>query len=389
MKACGVVVEYNPFHNGHIYHAQQARIQSKSDVVVAVMSGNFLQRGEPAVIDKWHRAKAALINGVDLVVELPIEWALQPADYFAKGSIAILHALGCESLCFGTDYESTFDYQSYGERMLIEKETIETLFKNIENQNQTYAEKMQVVMNQIFPEMAKDQDNQPNHVLGLSYSQQNATYDRPMDLFPIKRIAQGYHSKSLEEKISSATAIRLGLLNKEEITHTVPKETMDGLVQYHLYWEDFWPLLKYQLLVRSLKELQEIYQMTEGLEHRLKKYAQTANSFNQFINQIKTKRYTQTRLQRLCCYVLLGITDQRMQAAWEQPNIHVLGFTEQGKEYLNRVKEGIDLPVLSKVGKKEFKNCELTITSDRIYQLVNPIISEQNFGRVPIQIKNQ
>lgn len=389
MKACGIVVEYNPFHNGHIYHVQQARTQSKSDVVIAVMSGNFLQRGEPAVIDKWQRAEAALLNGVDLVVELPIEWALQPADYFAKGSIAILQALGCESLCFGTDYDSTFDYQSYGQQMLIEKETIDALFKKLENQNQTYAEKMQLVMNQIFPEMGQQQANQPNHVLGLSYSQENATYERPMRLLPIKRLAQGYHSKSLEQEIASATAIREGLLKHAVIDHTVPQATLESLTHYHVFWQDFWPLLKYQLLVRSLTDLKQIYQMSEGLEHRLKRSAQTANDFKQFIQQIKTKRYTQTRLQRLCCYVLLGITNENMQTAWEQPIIHVLGFTEQGKNYLNQVKESVNLPIVSKIGKNEAKRWALNLTSDQIYQLAHPVIQEQNFGRFPIQIKNR
>ena len=112
MEACGVIVEYNPFHNGHLYHLQQARAQSKAEVVVAVMSGNFLQRGEPAVIDKWKRAEAALANGADLVVELPFEWVVQSADYFAKGAVAILQSLKCTSLCFGTDSAVSIDYQA-------------------------------------------------------------------------------------------------------------------------------------------------------------------------------------------------------------------------------------------------------------------------------------
>lgn len=106
MRSCGIVVEYNPFHNGHRYHAEKARELSGADVVVAVMSGNFLQRGEPAIIDKWARTKTALQNGVDLVVELPFSWAVQSADYFARGSIKLLQALKCDALCFGTDSDS-------------------------------------------------------------------------------------------------------------------------------------------------------------------------------------------------------------------------------------------------------------------------------------------
>lgn len=387
MRACGVIVEYNPFHNGHRYHVKQARQQSGSDVIIAVMSGNFLQRGEPAIIDKWQRAKAALANGVDLVVELPIEWSLQPADYFAKGSVAILQALGCVSLCFGTDNHSTFDYQNYGEIMIVEEERINALFQSLKNDNQTYAEKMQRVMAQLFPEWVT-KTVQPNHILGLSYSRENAKYEHPMNLFPINRISQGYHSQSLETTIASATAIRQGLAKKQAISHTVPQETLDGLASYHVFWESFWPLLKYELLVRSLSDLKKIYQMSEGLEHRLKKSAKIANSFDEFLAQIKSKRYTQTRLQRLCCYVLLGITVEIMDNAWEHPSIQVLGFTEQGKEYLRQAKERCPLPILSKIGKKEEQQFGLKIRADQIYMLANSKIQEQNFGRYPIQIKN-
>ena len=109
MKACGIIVEYNPFHNGHRYHADMARKQTGADVVIAVMSGNFLQRGEPAILDKWARANAALANGIDLVIELPIEWSVQSADYFARGAVRLLQKIGCDYLCFGTEGEQSFD----------------------------------------------------------------------------------------------------------------------------------------------------------------------------------------------------------------------------------------------------------------------------------------
>lgn len=388
MKACGVVVEYNPFHNGHRYHVEQARVKSESDVIIAVMSGNFLQRGEPAIMDKWKRTQAALANGVDLVVELPIEWSLQPADYFAQGSVAILQALGCEALCFGTDYEGTFDYQAYGEKFLTEKENMETLFQAIKDENKTYPEKMQQVMAQVFPELSQ-KGVQPNHILALSYSQQNAVYDRPMQLVPIIRIAKGYHSKDLDENIASATAIREGLWKQQAIAHTVPVETFEELQEYQVFWEDFWPLLKYELLVRSAEELRLIYQMTEGLENRLKAAAKKAERFSDFILAVKSKRYTQTRLQRLCCYVLLGITDEQMRLSWEEPSVHLLGFTSKGKDYLKQIKETCTMPIISKVGKKEEKKLALTVHADQIYALANDQIIEQNFGRFPIQAKNE
>ena len=128
MKACGVIVEYNPFHNGHLYHLKKAREESQADVMVAVMSGNFLQRGEPAVVDKWQRAQAALSNGADLVVELPFQYACQAADIFAKGSVQTLAQLQCDSLCFGTDYETSFDYNYFGRQLNFRAEEIAALF---------------------------------------------------------------------------------------------------------------------------------------------------------------------------------------------------------------------------------------------------------------------
>ena len=114
MKSCGVIVEYNPFHNGHRYHLEEARKESQADVIIAVMSGNFLQRGEPAIIDKWQRAEEALKNGADLVIELPFAYAVQSADYFARGGVSLLHHLGVDALCFGTDSSSELDYEKFG-----------------------------------------------------------------------------------------------------------------------------------------------------------------------------------------------------------------------------------------------------------------------------------
>ena len=135
MQACGLIVEYNPFHNGHLYHAKKARELSGAQVIVAVMSGNFLQRGEPALVDKWQRAQAAVANGVDLVIELPVEWAVQAADYFAYGGIQLLSAIGCQSVCFGTDADNPFDYQAFGQQYYTQKVQIDAAFKQTSSEN--------------------------------------------------------------------------------------------------------------------------------------------------------------------------------------------------------------------------------------------------------------
>ena len=181
MKACGIIVEYNPFHNGHRYHAQQARQQSGAEVVIAIMSGNFLQRGEPALLDKWARAEEALQNGVDLVIELPTAWSVQSADYFAKGGIKLLQALQCESLCFGTDSTSAIDYAAFGQFVQENQSLIDQTFHALTDKQLSYPQKMTAVFRQVYPESRFDFSS-PNHILGMSYAKENATYPTPMTL---------------------------------------------------------------------------------------------------------------------------------------------------------------------------------------------------------------
>lgn len=379
LRSCGIVVEYNPFHNGHKYHAQKARELSGADVVVAVMSGNFLQRGEPAITDKWSRAEAALKNGVDLVVELPFAWAVQSADYFAKGSIKLLQALNCDALCFGTDNQATFDYADYGRFFMEEQTAIDQLFHELPV-GWSYPEKMAEAVSRLYP---KAKDFPPNHILGLSYAKENAFYDHPMEIFPLPRKDQGYHDESLvNNQFASATGIRQAVLAGDEVSDFVPVETLHALKKTHIAWSDFWPFLQYQLRATSLEGMQELYQMNEGLEHRLT--SQKAANFSDYLQAISTKRYTQPRLQRLLTYVLLQVREAEIKAEQADSLLHILGFTQKGQAYLNQKKKQFTLPVAAKIGQKEREQHFLTYRADQIYQLICP--AEQTSGRFPIQV---
>lgn len=384
MKVCGIIVEYNPFHNGHLYHVQQARERTGADVVIAVMSGNFLQRGEPAILDKWQRAEVALQNGVDLVVELPIEWAVQSADYFAKGAVQLLQKLNCDYLCFGTEDEATFDYQAFGQFVLHHQDQITKAFQELPDQTMSYPQKMTQVFKHVYPEISLDFSS-PNHILGLSYAKENATYEQPMELVPINRKGAGYHDEDLsEETIASATAIRKALTESRSISATVPSETERFLKTESLQtWTSYWPLLKYRLLSSTVDSLQKIYQMTEGLEIRMLEAAKTANTFYEFVEQVKTKRYTWTRIQRLSCYVLLNIQKEEMREQQMQEYIHVLGFTTAGRACLKNKKT---LALFAKIGKKEAQVAKLLVRSDQIYRLGGEV-AEQVFGRKPVFIE--
>ncbi len=378
MKVCGIIAEYNPFHNGHAYHVQMAREKTNADVIVAVMSGNFLQRGEPAIIDKWQRAQAAVANGVDLVIELPFEWAVQSADFFARGAIQLLADIGCTALCFGSDSSQSFDYAHFGQRYKENKASIQESFQQITDPRLSYAQKMMQSMTNHFPNMNFD-ENQPNHILALSYAKENAELVHPMELFAIDRKQAEYHSTELKGEIASATAIRLAVSNKQSVCSFVPKETMISLEASVHDWESLWPFLKYRLQMDSLEQLKGIYQMVDGLEYRLQKKANECASFSEFMESVSSKRYAKARVQRLCLYTLLAISTEQMQAQWQHPAIRPLAFNEKGKQILKQANG--KLPIVSRFAKKEAQAFPLTLKADRMYQLANPLVEEQNFGR--------
>lgn len=387
MKACGVIVEYNPFHNGHQYHVEQARQKSGAEVVIAVMSGDFLQRGEPAIIDKWSRAAAALANGVDLVIELPFAWAVQSADYFARGSVKLLQALQCDSLCFGTDSETTVDYQAFGTFVKEHQSLIDQTYQELGQKNLSYPQQMTAVFRQLYPELKLDFSS-PNHILGLSYAKENARFAQPMQLYPLQRKMAEYHETTISGNIASATAIREALQKKQDaaVFSTVPTETAHYLTTDPIVtWEHYWPFLQYKLISTPATALKEIYQVKEGLEYRLKAAARQATDFISFINKVKTKRYTWTRLQRLAVYILTNTTHSEIEAVWANSYLHLLGFTKKGQQYLKENKQAFSLPLISRVAKENQELLALDIRSGNIYQLGNSQLKEQNFGRIPYQ----
>ncbi|SEK30147.1 Predicted nucleotidyltransferase [Carnobacterium iners] len=397
MKSCGVIVEYNPFHNGHLYHIQQARKKTNADVIIAIMSGNFLQRGEPAIVDKWTRTQMALFNGADLVIELPVSFSVQPADFFAKGGIALLHSLGCQNFCFGAETGKTADYYELTDKLKHKKSEIEERFNELKNDGSSYAFQMDQIMKKLLPETQLNLSS-PNTILGLAYAKENANYSNPMALVPIKRIEAEYHDKDIVEnqKRASATAIRVELTNSldqknslEILKEVMPESSQNLLsVAEWVTWENYWPFLKYQLINQSIKELQLIYEMKEGIEYRLKEKVKEAENFKDFISLVKNKRYTWVRLQRLCVYILLNMKKSEINPQLDSPKaIHLLGFNKIGQTYLNGVKKIVDLPILNHINKKNASLWELDIKAGDIYNLgYTNNMRQQDYRRQPIII---
>lgn len=377
MKAAGLIVEYNPFHNGHRYHLQQTRQQTGADVVVAVMSGNFTQRGEPTIVDKWTRAKVALQNGVDLIVELPLYAAVQPAHRFAAGGLQLLAGLGVDAVVFGAEHPE-WDFESL---VAAEKQFNE---KDFSNYRATYATQFNSQLQRQTGKSLVD----PNDILAFAYTKANLQNHYGLQLLPIHRQGSGYHDKTINGKIASASAIRQAVQNNDEYQATLPIEMADALGKVKMVpsWQTLYPLLRNQLIQAPIDYLQQSYLMAEGLEYRMKEAAQRNLDFQGYMKYVKTKRYTYAYLLRLSLYTLLQITARQLAVHSQQPYYRILGFNRRGQEYLHTIKKQLPYPLITKVD-RDLRDglLNLDYRAGKLYQMFTPV--EQDLKHPPIIIK--
>lgn len=374
MQAVGMVVEYNPFHNGHQYFLRQAQRETGADVVVAVMSGNFTQRGEPTIVDKWTRARVALQNGVDLVVELPVFAAIQPAHRFAAGALAILNALQVHQVAFGAEHPDW----DFAKLVAAEHRFNQAGFNEY---NATYATQFnQQLRDQVGLEL-----RDPNDILAFAYTKAVLQNDYPIRLTPIQRRGSGYHDQQIHGKIASASAIRRAVAHRAPFDLTVPEAMGTVLAQLKAVpaWPALYPMLRNQLIQAPIDYLARTYQMAEGLEYRMKEVAQRSLTFTEFIHGVKTKRYTYAHLLRMCLYTTLQFTEQEATAHSGHPYIHILGFNQRGRQYLHQVKKQVPIPLFTKVSqgmRDDFYN--LDYRAGKLYQCFTPV--EQDLKHPPV-----
>lgn len=362
MTITGIIAEFNPFHNGHKYLLSQA-----DGVKVVAMSGNFVQRGEPAIVDKWTRTRMALENGADLVVELPFLVAVQSADYFAQGAVDILEQLGVDKLAFGT--EEVLDYQRFSQIYGGHQQKMVDYVQSLPD-DLSYPQKTQKMWERFAG--VDFTGNTPNHILGLSYAK--ACANKAIELLPIKRQGAGYHSKEENLKYASATALRERLNCPDFLEKFTPAHEL--LIQSpKVTWSALYPLLRYQII--SHPDLTSFYQVNQELAVRLQEAVKTSHTAEELIEQVATKRYTKARIRRILTYILVSVRDEQLPS-----RIHILGFTKAGQEHLKKMKGKTEF--ISRIGQKPWDS--LTQRADCIYQLGNAQLEEQNFGRIPIMI---
>ncbi|WP_233879135.1 nucleotidyltransferase [Virgibacillus halodenitrificans] len=391
MDACGLIVEYNPFHNGHLYHVQQAKKSSKADCIIAVMSGSFLQRGEPAIIDKFHRTQAALASGVDLVVELPYSYAVQNSDFFAKGAVHTLDKLKVSSICFGSESGNTSNfitsYKMFKEKEAIFHEVVQLYLKK----GISFPEASKAAYKQIGLSTNELDLTKPNNILGFGYIR--AIFEGNLSISPItiERTGSNYHDQMINNSVASATSIRKALFQQESLTEkiqgTLPVSTCEQLIKYKKItgywhtWENYFPLLQYRVLTMTLDEIRKIHGVTEGIEYRIKKTAKTATSFSGWMDELKTKRYTRTRLQRMFVHILTNTKKEDLLPILDDQSVsyvRLLGFNETGRKYINLNKKKIQVPLVTKLT----KNMDISLSleekaSNAYYSILPPSIAEK------------
>lgn len=380
MKAVGVVVEYNPFHNGHRLHIQESKQETGADVVIAVMSGPFLQRGEPALVSKWARTEMALQGGVDLVIELPYLFATANAETFARGSINLLETLQCDFFCFGSEEGnlSTFidSYQLLQER----SEDYSTALKNFLKEGNSYPTAASLAYQTISTSEKGLDLSLPNNILGKEYVHTALKNQYRIQPATIRRVSAHYHDPHLSNtSIASATGIRKAIIEQQQsldsIANYVPQATLamlDQYVDHHKalhHWEMYWPLLKYRILTSSSTELSEICEVEEGLENRLIESAKHSCSFQQFMTLSKTKRYTWTRIQRICVHILTNARKKDLEQYSFPAYIRLLGMNEKGQKYLQKVKKELALPFISKVSAFKNPGIQADLRAAHVYAL--------------------
>lgn len=380
MKAAGIVVEYNPFHNGHLHHAFQSRIESGADVLVAVMSGQFLQRGEPAFADKWARTEMALASGVDIVIELPYVYATAQASDFARGAIALLSAIGCESFCFGSEQGSIEPFlRTYGllesNRAVYEQKIHEAVQTGI-----SYPKALNEAYTSLTENGAGYADlKQPNNILGYHYIEAAKKMASPIRPLTIQRIAANYHDPIDKElTIASATGIRQAFFegaSMEEIANYMPEASINILKEFNRAhngfgsWERFYPLLRYSILRERPSRLKEFAEVTEGIENLIYEAAKKEADVEGFISRVKSKRFTRTRVQRMMTHIYTGFTWEELRSFETPAYMRLLGMTAKGQQYLNQQKKNIGLPLISRAADLTDPMGKLDIHASAMYLL--------------------
>lgn len=379
--ATGVIVEYNPFHNGHLYHIKQSRKHTDADVIIAVMSGHFLQRGEPAFVDKWTRTKMALANGADLVIELPYIYSTAQASDFAKGGVLLLESLQCDFLSFGSEQGDITPFLDTYKLLEGHNSELQENIKQLVKTGLSYPRALNTAYQQLIPNHTRSYADltKPNNILGYHYVENIQKYHTNIKPITIQRIQAGYHDAIEKgQTIASATGIRQAIQGQHSIKSVrafLPQASFNAITDWHdefhhfASWELFWPYLQFSILRMSPEEIALCAEVTEGIEFSIIKAAKECSDFNSFMEKVKSKRYTWTRIQRMLTHIFTNFTWQQLKSSNLPSYIRLLGMSKNGQHYLSERKKLFTLPIISRVASSKDSMLLQDIHATDLYML--------------------
>ena len=357
MKAIGIIAEYNPFHNGHLYHLNKIKEKFPNHVIVLVMSGNFTERGDVSIIDKWKKKDIALKAGIDLIVELPFPFATQSADYFSYGAITLLEYLQVEKVIFGSESNNIEDLNTIVDCQL-NNEDFDKLVKIYSKFGKNYPTALSLALK----DLTAKEITTPNDLLGISYIKAIKKYNYNIKPETIQR-TNHYHDEQLTG-ISSATAIRKALKEKKDISNDVPNYVIPYLNNLH-YIEDYYSFLKYKILTED--DLSKYQTVDEGIDQALKKEILNSKSYDELVNNLKSKRYTYNKIMRMLLHILCNFTKEKAKEFNKITYIRLLGFNDNGQKYLNYIKKKVPVPIISKINREKDPMLEYELQTTNIF----------------------
>ncbi len=362
MKAIGIIAEYNPFHNGHLYHLNKIKETYKDYKIVLVMNGNFTERGDVSIIDKWKKTEIAIKAGIDLVVELPFPFSTQSADYFSYGAITLLENLGVEKVVFGSESDNIEDLTLIAKTEINNPE-FDKLVKIYSKFGNNYPTSLSLALQ----DLTEKKIDTPNDLLGISYIKTILKYNYKIEPITIKR-NNNYHNQELNEINSSATAIREALKNKKDVFGYVPDYVLPYLTNLH-FLDDYFDILKYKII--TSKNL-EIYQTVDtGFDKLLKKNIRNVKTIDELIKSVKSKRYTYNKINRMLIHILCNFTKEKANNFKNISYIRILGFNDNGRLYLNSIKKESPIKIISKITKNMDEMLEYELETTEIYDIPN------------------
>lgn len=364
MKVCAVIAEYNPFHLGHAYHLKQARLLTAADYIVVVMSGNFVQRGDPALLDKYARTRAALSCGADLVLELPTCFSTGSAEYFARGAVSMLDQLGMvDYLCFGSECSDIQFLSQFADIFLEEPEPYKKVLLEKLRLGYSYPTARSNALLIAYPELVASISviSSPNNILGIEYIK--ALHKCHSHIYPVnlRRMGSDYRDKRLGAIQSSARALRQAIQSGrsiDELQSQMPPEAYQVLTEYFtlerpLFPDDFSTLLHYKLLSEQVHGYTDYLDVSPDLSDKIRKYVYQFTTFSEFCDLLKSKDMTYTRISRCLLHILLNITKDNLQFYLDNQDsisyARLLGFRKEAKPLLTAIDQNTSIPLITRM----------------------------------------